>query len=117
MMKNRAFLYAGLSILAITFVVKWTVDSAILFYILFGIAILLKVTFLINIFRTKGFQPNLGFYMILIGIAMMLTSLLFKKIIPASALQKLLFIGAIALKISGLILMIIDSRKTKNHSL
>ena len=109
--KNKLFLYIGLSILAAALGIKWTGGSSVLFYILFGIAILFKVIFLINVFRAKGFRPNSGFYMILIGVAMILTSLLFKKLIPIPILQKLLLCGAIVLKILGLVLMIIDSKK------
>ena len=108
---NKSFLYIGLSILAAAFVVQWTDGSLALSYALLGIAIIFKVIFLINVFRAKGFRPNPGFYMILIGVTMILTSLLFKKLIPIPILQKLLFGGAIALKIFGVVLMIIDSKK------
>jgi len=109
--KRVYFLYSGLGILTIAFIIKWLGVFLCCFWILLGIAITLKTLFLISLFREKGFKPSLWLYLILAGVAMILLSLLFKKIIPIAVLQKILFYGAIILKISGLIVMIYSRRR------
>jgi hypothetical protein len=99
--------------LLIAFTAKWTGAPPYCFIILFGIAISLKSIFLILVFREKGFKPSLWLYLILAGVALMLLSILFKNTFQMPVLNKILFYGAIMLKMSGLVLMLFSKRKTK----
>ncbi|MDR0560012.1 MAG: hypothetical protein LBG92_07555 [Prevotellaceae bacterium] len=110
----KIFPYAGFLLLAVAFAVKWTGCSVILFGILLSMAVALKTVFLISVFRTKGFRPDLGFYLILTGVAMILLFLLFKEfsLVPV-VLQRILFYGAISLKITGLIITIYTKKYKK----
>lgn len=103
---RKIFLFIGLSILFIAFVVRWANAPFLWFGILLGTAITFKALFLVLTFREKGFKPGPGFYMILTGVAMILISILFKRVFLAPVIQKILFYGAITLKVSGLGLMI-----------
>jgi hypothetical protein len=111
---NKALLYAGLSVLFIAFSVKWSGMQSYYFWLLFGIAILFKMFFLISVFRIKKFKPGAWLYFILTGVAMILISLLFKTIFPIPTLYRILFYCAISLKATGLILMFLD--KMENNS-
>jgi len=106
--KNRkqkpAFLYAGLIILLIAFIGKWSNIPEPYFWILLGIAIMLKTLFLISMFRVEGFKPSLWLYFILAGVAMMLISMLFSP--TGFVFHKTVFYFAILLKTTGLILML-----------
>ncbi len=109
---RKIYLFIGLGILLIAFVVKWADTPLFYFRILLGVVILFKSIFLIFVFREKGFKPALWLYLILSGVAMILLSMLFKNIILIPALNKTLFYGAITLKISGLVLML-HSKKSQ----
>lgn len=111
--KNRIFLYSGLALLAIAFLIRYggIGVSYYLFWIVFATAILLKTTFLVNIFRVKGFKPGLWLYLILAGVLLIFVSLIFKYLVPLPLLRNILFYGAIILKVSGLILMIFQKKK------
>lgn len=104
---NLIFLYAGLAFLLIAFIVRWlgTGLSPYCFWVLIGIAVCLKTIFLINVFRQKGFEPALWLYFILAGVVLIFVSMFFKYIYPVAILRSLFFFGAIALKVTGLILM------------
>ena len=106
---NRIFLYAGLSLLVIAFVVKGFHVSIYGFWILLGLAISFKVIFLILTFRSKSIRVGLWLYLILAGVAMILLSLLFKN----TFMHNTLFYSAILLKITGLILLLSGKMKTK----
>jgi len=106
---NKAFLYSGLSVLLLAFVCKWMKLPTYSFWILLGAAVVLKSLFLISVFRTK-YKPSKGLYVILIGIGMILISMFFKYIYPLSLLNKILFYGAISLKITGLLMMILHKK-------
>ncbi len=108
---SRIFLYIGLGILLVAFVVKWLNAPMFWFWTLLGMAISFKLYFLIAIFRAGSFQPSLWFYLILTGVAMILTSLLFKNILPIPIIRNILFYGAISLKITGLTLMLLEKKK------
>ncbi|MCD8102195.1 MAG: hypothetical protein LUE26_06450 [Alistipes sp.] len=108
---RKIFLFIGLSILFVAFVVRWANGPFLWFGILLGTAITFKVLFLVLTFREKEFKPSPGFYMILAGVAMILISMLFKGVFPAPVIQKILFYGAITLKVSGLGLMIFMSQR------
>jgi uncharacterized membrane protein HdeD (DUF308 family) len=108
---GKAFLYGGLGVLLIAFAVKWMGMPVYAFRILLGIAIALKMVFLIFVFRAKGFRPGLWLYLILSGVAMILVSMLFKTVFPVPALYRILFCGAILLKMAGLALMLFSKRK------
>jgi hypothetical protein len=103
---RKFFLFSALVLLSISFIIKWLEMSAWCFWILLSTAILLKILFLIAVFSTKGFKPGLWLYFILAGVALILISMLFKTIFPVPILHKILFYGAISLKIIGLILML-----------
>jgi len=109
---NKIFLYSGLALLLIAFIIRWAGMGIPLYYfwILTGIAITLKSIFLINVFRRKEFKPALWLYFILAGVVMILISLLFKHVYPMPSVWFVLFYGAIILKVSGLILMIIQRK-------
>jgi len=109
---HKAFLYSGLSALALAFFCKWTGIPTYSFWVFLGIAITLKTSFLISAFRTKS-KPNAGFYFILAGVGMILISMFFKYIYPIFLLGKIIFYGAISLKITGLIMMIFFDNKSK----
>lgn len=112
---KKIFLYSGLSLLLIAFTVKWTGAPLCCFRILLGIAISLKSIFLILVFREKGFRPSLWLYLILSGVAMILLSILFKNTFPMPVLNKILFYGAIILKVSGLGLMLLGRKRSGKH--
>jgi dolichyl-phosphate-mannose--protein O-mannosyl transferase len=109
---NKILLYTGLGLLSLAVSVRWTGIFAYCFYPLLVMAILFKISFLVSVFRTKGFQPALWIYFILAGVAMIFISMLFKTVFPAPLLRNILFYGAILLKIIGLILML-RSKKNK----
>ena len=107
---GRLFLYAGLGLLVIAFVVKWLGAPIVCFWILLGAAISFKILFLIISFRNKSIRGGLWLYFILAGVAMILLSLLFKNIFPIPIVRNILFYGAIFLKISGLILLFLKKK-------
>lgn len=111
-----AFLYTGLIFLAAAFTAKWSSIPAIGFWILIGIAVILKVLFLISVFRVKGFKPSLWLYLILAGITVMLTSLFFRTVALVSAAGKILFFVAVLLKISGLIVLLFSKLRNLTTS-
>jgi hypothetical protein len=110
---RKWLLYSGLGILAVAFIAKWTGMPVYCFRILLCMAIVFKTGFLITVFSVKGFKPHLWFYLILTGVALILTSMLFKSIFPFPLLYKILLYGAISLKTAGLVLMIF-SKKNKH---
>jgi len=112
---DKAFLFSGLAMLMLAFFCKWTELPTYCFWILLGIAIALKTLFLLSVFRT-GFKPNKGFYFILTGVGMMVVSMFFKYFYPIASLGKILFYGAITLKIAGLIMMIMHKRNNVKHN-
>ena len=105
--RNRLFLLIGLSLLLVSIVIRWLGVSVAIWGTIFGTAILLKSIFLFNVFRTKGFKKNIGLTLIVIGVGMILTSLIFKYIFPVDLLRNILFYGAIVCKVFGLILMFV----------
>ena len=109
--KNKLFLYAGLSLLLITIIIRGFGVSSAIWIPIFSIAILLKGIFLINIFRSKKFKMTGWLMFILIGVAMILISMLFKSIFPIPLIRDVLFYGAITFKVLGLILMLVQKIK------
>jgi hypothetical protein len=109
---NKVFLYSGLALLLTAFAIRWLSPgvSSVYFWLLFGVAISFKTVFLINVFRSKGFQPALWLYLILAGVLMILASMFFKYVYPLPPVQLPLFYGAILLKVSGLILLIMQRK-------
>lgn len=107
-MKEKRFilLYSGLTLLAIAFVLKYALHVAPpIFGIMLGVAIALKVLFLLFTFRQKGFHLKLPIILILIGVAMIITASNCKGSV-SPILYYCLFFGAIGLKITGLFLLI-----------
>ena len=105
---NLYFLYTGLVILLIAFIIRLVFKDipSCYFWTLTGIAITLKAIFLINVFRDKPFKPALWLNLILIGVAMIFISMFFKYIYPVFLLRQIFFYGAILLKSTGLILLL-----------
>jgi hypothetical protein len=98
-----------LGILVVSFIVKWAGASLYYFWILLFAAIVFKTLFLIATVSKKGFKPRLWLYFILTGVALILISMLFKTTFPV--LYKILFYGAISLKATGLVLMILSKKR------
>ncbi|MDR0754454.1 MAG: hypothetical protein LBF04_03605 [Prevotellaceae bacterium] len=108
---KKSFLYAGLGILAISFIVKWMGAPSYCFLILLCVAIILKSVFLITVISAKGFKPSLWFYFIATGVFMILISMIFKTTFQVAAMHEILFYGAVFLKITGLVLMIFCKKR------
>ena len=110
---KRVFLYSGLTLLAVAFLVRWAGvgESFYLFWIVFLVAILLKVMFLANVFLVKGFRLSLWLCFILAGVALIFISMVFKYFYPVPLLRDILFYGAISLKVTGLLLMLFQKKK------
>lgn len=107
-MKEKRFLllYAGLALLALAFVLKYALHvTPFIFGITLGMAIALKVLFLLLTFKQKGFHMKLPIILILIGVAMIITAANCKGNVPMP-LYHCLFFGAIGLKITGVLLLI-----------
>jgi predicted membrane channel-forming protein YqfA (hemolysin III family) len=109
--RSKVFLYTGLSALAVAFLCKRAGAPAYVFWILCGIAIVMKSLFLILIIRAKR-RSGAGFYLILAGVGLILISLLLERIYPVSVLNRLLFYGAISFKITGVVLLCVRKNKT-----
>ncbi|MDR1557847.1 MAG: hypothetical protein LBS88_12595 [Tannerellaceae bacterium] len=107
---RKRLLYAGLGILALSFIVNWAGAPAFYFRLLLGVAILCKLSFLIAALSVKGFRPGWWLYLILAGVATILISMLFKTVFPIPLLRGILFYGAIGLKVAGLIGMIFSKK-------
>ena len=112
---NKLFLYIGLGLLFIAIIIRWLGVCSVVWISMFCIAILLKIIFLVKVFRTKGFKMSLWLALILIGVAMILLSLIFKYVYPVVLLRNILFYGALTFKFSGLILMLIQKIKFTNN--
>ncbi|MDH6314277.1 hypothetical protein M2137_003077 [Parabacteroides sp. PFB2-10] len=104
---NKHFLYYGLGLLFLAIILRFLGVPTMVWAPLFGIAIVLKTIFLIRVFRSKSFQPSLWLGFILTGVAMIFISMIFRYLYPVPWLWSILFYGAIAFKLIGLILMII----------
>lgn len=109
---NKAFLYAGLALLLIAFIIRWAGIGAsyYLFWGVLGIAIVFKSIFLVLTFCEKGLKLSWGLRLILIGVLLIVLSLIFKYIIFLPLIRDILFYGAIMLKITGLILLITQKK-------
>ncbi len=109
---NKVFLYSGLALLLIAFIIRWAEIGIpyYLFWIVFGMGILLKAAFLVNTFRVKDLKFSLGLYFIIAGVILIFLSLVFKYIYPAVLIRNILFYGAITLKIMGLALLLIQKK-------
>lgn len=107
-LNNKVFLYSGLALLAIAFIIRYlgVGVSFYLFWILFGIAILLKALFLVGTFSKKGLKAGKWLCFILAGVILIFVSMVFKYLYPVPLLRDILFYGAITLKVIGLILML-----------
>jgi len=108
-LKNKFLLYIGLFFLFVAFIGRHLGVSKLYCIPIFCIAILLKIIFLFNVFRSIDFKMSLWLMLILVGVCMILLSLLFKFALPVLWLRNLLFYGAIALKATGLIIKIKSS--------
>lgn len=108
---NLMFLYFGLGLLLVAIIVRWLGVPSAVWIPLFGLAIVLKSIFLFNVFRTKNFKFSVWLLLIIIGVVMIFVSMLFKYVFPMPLLRHILFYGAILLKVSGLVFMMIDKMK------
>ncbi len=111
MKHNKLFLYTGLTLLLLSLILKYFGAITVIYVPIFIAAIVLKLIFLINIFKQKNSLNKTGLYIILSGVVLIIISLIFKKAIPMPVVNKILFYMAITLKISG-VLHIITNRKT-----
>ena len=111
---NKLFLYLGLGMLAVAIVLR-SLTETVYWIPTLVIAIALKAIFLFNSLRVNGFKFSLWLKLISVGVVMILISMLFKHIFPIPILRNILFYGAIALKVSGLTLMIINKYKTTEN--
>lgn len=108
-MKEKRFLllYSGLTLLLMAFILKYAFHvTPLIFGITLGIAITLKVLFLLFTFKQKGFRFKLPTILILTGVAMIITATNCKESISAIPYY-CLFFGAIGLKITGLLLLLL----------
>lgn len=101
--------------LALSLVLRGVGSNPWLWLPIFVVAILLKVVFLFNTFRAKEFKFTPSLLLICIGVVMILVSLLFKSVFDVPLLRDILFYGAIALKITGLVLMFIEKIKLSRN--
>jgi hypothetical protein len=104
--RGRYFLRGGLTLLAVALAARWAGAPPVLFWPMFGVAILLKALFLLTLTRAKGFRPGAGHWLVVAGVAVILLSLLFKTVFPLPALHGVLLVAAIALKVTGLIVIL-----------
>jgi hypothetical protein len=109
---NKVFLYSGLALLLTAFAIRWLRPGvpSVYFWLLVGIGITFKSVFLVTVFRRKDFKPALWLYFILAGVIMILVSLLFKQVYPMPSVRLTLFCGAIILKVSGLVLLVMQRK-------
>jgi hypothetical protein len=112
---KNAFLYGGLGVLLVALVSRWAGMAASCFWIWLGVAVALKTLFLISVFRAGKFKPRLWFCLILTGVGLILTSLLFKTVFPIPVLYKILFYGAISFKATGLVLMLLQKKRSMEN--
>jgi len=105
--RNKLFLYTGLCLLCIAIILRWQNISSLFWVPVFFIAIVLKAVFLVDLFRTKEFKLTLWLVLIITGVVMILTSMLFKYVFDFPVLRQILFYGAISLKVIGLLIMLI----------
>ncbi|MCD7930370.1 MAG: hypothetical protein LUH15_02830 [Tannerellaceae bacterium] len=84
---------------------------AVICWMLLAGGIGLKMFFLFYTFRSPGFKMSAGMYMILTGVGLILLSMLFKTVYPFPLIRTILFYSAIALKISGVVLLFCNPNK------
>lgn len=111
---NKLFLYYGLGLLFLAIILRFSGVPTMVWAPLFGLAIGLKTIFLIRVFRSGNFQLSLWLGLILAGVAMIFISMIFRYLYPLPWLWCILFYGAIALKLTGLVLMIIKRVRTSS---
>lgn len=105
---NHFYLYAGLGLLLIALLVRAAGVDLLIWLPIFTIAILLKAIFLIHTLRSKSFSMRPWLILILIGVALLVISLLFKYVFEQLQLRTIFFYAAISLKVLGLILMLLE---------
>ncbi|MGL4908471.1 MAG: GNAT family N-acetyltransferase [Bacteroidales bacterium] len=113
--RNKLLLYSALTLMLTAIVSKQLGLASVYWIPVFSIAILLKYVFLLTLLQARKFKLSLPLILIIIGVGFMLTSFIFKTAFPILWLHSTLFYGAIALKITGLILAIILSQS--KHSM
>jgi hypothetical protein len=110
---NRIFLYAGLSLLLIALIIRVVWWDSIVWLLVFCSAILLKILFLILSLRKNKLKLSLWLTFILAGVVLIFTSMFFKYVIPIIWFRNILFYGAIALKLTGLVLMTVEKNRSR----
>lgn len=110
----KILLYSGLALLALALTLRSLGVDTLFWAPLFVLAIALKTGFLVLTFRARQFRWHLWLILILAGVAMILLSLVFKHIYPLPLLRNILFYGALALKLSGLLVLM--AGKMRGHS-
>jgi hypothetical protein len=109
---DKVFLYTGLGILLLALVIRGLGGPSILWISVLCIAIIFKIIFLVLALYGSKFKLELWLIFILVGVLMILISLLFKYVFPIVWLRNVLFYGAISLKVTGLVMMMISKLKT-----
>lgn len=110
---NRVLLYAGLSFLLVALIIRGMDGASALWLPVFSMAIVLKAGFLVSTFRNRQFKWHLWLSLILAGVILIFVSLFFKYVVPVPLLRNILFFGAIALKIGGLALLLVQKVSKK----
>lgn len=105
---SKLLLYSGLSLLLVALVIRWLGASASLWISVFVLGIALKAAFLVVTFRARQFKWSLWLRLILIGVVLIFVSLVFRYVYPMPLIRDILFYGAIALKLSGLVLLFVE---------
>jgi len=102
---SKLFLYSGLTFLLIALIIRGFGGSTPVWVPVFGLAIILKATFLFVVVRSRKFKWSLWLTLILIGVIMIFISMIFKYILPIPLLRNILFYGALIFKVAGLVLI------------
>ncbi len=107
---RKIYLFTGLAFFGIASLVLLAGWHPAWFWVLLGAGVSMKVAFLFCTFRRPDFKMSAPIYMILIGVATILVSLLFKSLVPLPVVRAVLFYMAIALKVGGVVLLFCQSR-------
>ncbi|MDR0766245.1 MAG: hypothetical protein LBF09_04840 [Odoribacteraceae bacterium] len=107
---RKTILYCGLFLLLLSFVTRWSGMTGYYSTTLLVAALLLKASFLVIVLRSRGFSLSPAFSrFILPGVVLILVALFFKSSCPL--LYKVLFLSAIALKVTGLYLLLFPGKR------
>jgi len=112
---HKEYLYTGLLLLVFAFILKHTSTQIWYFRIFLAGAIFYKTIFLVSVFRIKALKLSSAMILILCGVILILLSCIFKYLFHVPILRNILFYAAIALKVSGLIIMLLKNKTKSCH--